>query len=186
VCVCAFSLRRESPNMILGDKPLIFEVVLSQRTRLLQAHGPVLVDFELRGIPAHAWEKSTMQQLLGWRCWVGSFHPDTVQQRDLSMFRASAWCSHPDLIPKAVDLLIPDPAPPEAESLPVKHGLIYPIELSLLAKTETRGGSSGTLCGPDYGRHYGGVVGHHCPALLLQDLCMLRWAQPRGCLCMHD
>jgi hypothetical protein len=24
VCVCAFSLRRESPNMILGDKPLIF------------------------------------------------------------------------------------------------------------------------------------------------------------------
>jgi hypothetical protein len=31
VCVCAFSLRRESPDMILGDKPLIFEVVLSQR-----------------------------------------------------------------------------------------------------------------------------------------------------------
>jgi hypothetical protein len=31
VCVCAFSLHRESPDMILGDKPLIFEVVLSQR-----------------------------------------------------------------------------------------------------------------------------------------------------------
>jgi hypothetical protein len=29
VCVCAFSLRRESPDMILGDKPLISEVVLS-------------------------------------------------------------------------------------------------------------------------------------------------------------
>jgi hypothetical protein len=29
VC-CAFSLRRESPDMILGDKPFIFEVVLSQ------------------------------------------------------------------------------------------------------------------------------------------------------------
>jgi hypothetical protein len=29
VCVCAFSLRRESPDMILGDKPLTFEVVLS-------------------------------------------------------------------------------------------------------------------------------------------------------------
>jgi hypothetical protein len=28
VCVCAFSLRRKSPDMILGDKPLIFEVVL--------------------------------------------------------------------------------------------------------------------------------------------------------------
>jgi hypothetical protein len=30
VCVCSFSLHRESPNMILGDKPLISEVVLSQ------------------------------------------------------------------------------------------------------------------------------------------------------------
>jgi hypothetical protein len=31
VCVCAFSLRQESPDMILGDKPLIFEVVLLRR-----------------------------------------------------------------------------------------------------------------------------------------------------------
>jgi hypothetical protein len=30
VCVCAISLRRESPDMILGDKPLFSEVVLSQ------------------------------------------------------------------------------------------------------------------------------------------------------------
>jgi hypothetical protein len=30
VCVCTFSLRRESSDMILGDKPLISEVVLSQ------------------------------------------------------------------------------------------------------------------------------------------------------------
>jgi hypothetical protein len=29
-CVYAFSLCRESPNMILGDKPLILDVVLSQ------------------------------------------------------------------------------------------------------------------------------------------------------------
>jgi hypothetical protein len=29
VCVCAFSLHRESPDMILWDKPLIFEVVPS-------------------------------------------------------------------------------------------------------------------------------------------------------------
>jgi hypothetical protein len=34
VCVCAFSLHRESPDMILGDKPLIFEVVLSQARTL--------------------------------------------------------------------------------------------------------------------------------------------------------
>jgi hypothetical protein len=28
--VCAFSLHQESPNMILGDEPLISDVVLSQ------------------------------------------------------------------------------------------------------------------------------------------------------------
>jgi hypothetical protein len=28
-CVCVFSLRRESLDMILGDKPLISDVVLS-------------------------------------------------------------------------------------------------------------------------------------------------------------
>jgi hypothetical protein len=33
VCVYAFSLRRESPDMILGDKPLISEVVLSHSPR---------------------------------------------------------------------------------------------------------------------------------------------------------
>jgi hypothetical protein len=39
VCVCAFSLRRESPDMILGDKPLIFEVVLSQQWHLGRVRG---------------------------------------------------------------------------------------------------------------------------------------------------
>jgi hypothetical protein len=29
-CICVFSLHRESPDMILGDKPLISEVALPQ------------------------------------------------------------------------------------------------------------------------------------------------------------
>jgi hypothetical protein len=40
VCVYAFSLHRESTNMILGDKPLIFEVVLSHRSTLSSRHCP--------------------------------------------------------------------------------------------------------------------------------------------------
>jgi hypothetical protein len=72
----------------------------------------------------------------------------------MSVFRASAWCSRPDLIPLGIDLLIPDPAPPEAKSSPVKRGLIYPVELSLLAEPEAEGGSSSpTFRGPDHGRH---------------------------------
>jgi hypothetical protein len=41
VCVCAFSLRRESPDMILGDKPLIFEVVLSQQVHFWFIHESI-------------------------------------------------------------------------------------------------------------------------------------------------
>jgi hypothetical protein len=41
VCVCAFSLRRESPDMILGDKPLIFEVVLSHIAKAPYKMSPV-------------------------------------------------------------------------------------------------------------------------------------------------
>jgi hypothetical protein len=41
VCVCAFSLRRESPDMILGDKPLIFEVVLLQSSMVPPREGIV-------------------------------------------------------------------------------------------------------------------------------------------------
>jgi hypothetical protein len=33
-CVCAFLLHRRSPDMILGDKPLMFEMVLSQMLML--------------------------------------------------------------------------------------------------------------------------------------------------------
>jgi hypothetical protein len=33
VCACAFSLRRECLNLIVGDKPLSFEVVLSHKRR---------------------------------------------------------------------------------------------------------------------------------------------------------
>jgi hypothetical protein len=32
-CVCVFSLRRESPDIIFKDKPFILEVVLSQLPR---------------------------------------------------------------------------------------------------------------------------------------------------------
>jgi hypothetical protein len=53
VCVCAFSLRRESPDMILGDKPLISEVVLSHtyrpatRTSYLDTYSALLSVIEL-------------------------------------------------------------------------------------------------------------------------------------------
>lgn len=48
-----------------------FSLHTKRWTRLALAQGvalPILVDIELRGIPAHAWEKSTAQQLLNNVC----------------------------------------------------------------------------------------------------------------------
>jgi hypothetical protein len=93
-----------------------------------------------------------VQYLLSGTYWVCSLHLDLVEQRDLSVFRGSAWCSRPDLIPTSADLLIPDPTLAEAESPLVKRGLIYPIELTLLAGLEAGEGSfSATLRGLDHG-----------------------------------
>jgi hypothetical protein len=52
-----------------------FSVFFWHWTRV--AHGqaaalPAFVELELRGIPAHAWSKSTAQWLLGCSCWVQS------------------------------------------------------------------------------------------------------------------
>jgi hypothetical protein len=47
VCVCAFSLRQESSDMILGDKPLISEVVLSHlaplQCQMIRRHDATLL-----------------------------------------------------------------------------------------------------------------------------------------------
>jgi hypothetical protein len=41
MCVCAFSLHRESPNIILGDKPLISKVLKNERMKLQRFHDSV-------------------------------------------------------------------------------------------------------------------------------------------------
>jgi hypothetical protein len=50
------------------------------------------------------------------------------------VFRAEAWCSCLDVVPMVVDLLIPEALPPKAASLPLKHGLVYPITISVSAR----------------------------------------------------
>jgi pentatricopeptide repeat protein len=91
---------------------------------------PSFIDVELRGLPAHAWELTTAQQLLSGSCWVSSLHPDTAAKRDLSVFCASDWCVRPERLPPVVDLLIPEPASADAEMPPTKRGLLYPVAVA--------------------------------------------------------
>jgi hypothetical protein len=123
-----------------GGSPLHglgFSLFFKRWMRLTHAKAAVLPTFVLvglRGIPAHAWERSTTQQLLGPSCWVQGLHEDTAARRDLSAFRVSAWCMCPGCIPSVTSLFIADPAMAgDAGELPSeKKGLVYPIEVSLI------------------------------------------------------
>jgi hypothetical protein len=151
---------RAVDRVLNNDPPLLrpsFSLLFKCWTRRAHADGAAFltaVDVELRGIPAHAWDKETVQQLLNGSCWIGSLHLGKTAKRDLSVFRAEAWCSCLDAVPTVVDLLIPEALPPEAESPPLKPGLVYPIAISVSA----RRGEGDTFSpppppGPEHGTH---------------------------------
>lgn len=111
-----------------------FTLLFKQWSRFAHADAVVLPDYvegEITGVPAHAWELATAQQLLGRSCWVQSLHPDTAARRDLSSFRFSAWRLRAEDIPPVVDLIVPEPNDAMAEAPPQKRGLVYPVRLTL-------------------------------------------------------
>lgn len=84
---------------------------------------PSAVDVELRGIPAHAWDMETPEQLLGDDCVPCAIHPETATQHQV--FRLAAWCSSPSSIPPLIDLVIPEPE--VAEGRGVRAGKTNPL-----------------------------------------------------------
>jgi hypothetical protein len=65
VCVCALSLRRKSPDMILGDKPLISEVILSQGGCAARRAMDAEVDAGVRRRRRHRYPEPVGDKLLG-------------------------------------------------------------------------------------------------------------------------
>jgi hypothetical protein len=151
-----------APLQALGF-PLFFR----QWTRVARGEAatlPTFIQVELHGIPAHAWGRSTAQQLLGGSsCWVHELHANTEARRDLSVFRLSTWCRWPDLIPSAMDLFIPDPAVAVPAQPPKKKGFTYPIELWVVPGSFAGGiPPPSSLVGPDQGqRHHRRRRRHH-------------------------
>lgn len=117
-----------------GGRPIIapsFRLHVMYWTRFLHSRAatlPFAVEVELRGIPAHAWEMSTAEQLLDEFCWVCDSHPVSVTHRDV--FRIAAWCSCPERIPAEMDLEIVEPLVAGNEMH--RRTLTYPIEISVV------------------------------------------------------
>ncbi|CAO2045655.1 unnamed protein product [Urochloa humidicola] len=115
---------------------------------------PDLVDIEVRGIPPHVWELETAEQLLDEWCWVRSLHSDTRERKDYSSFRLSAWCSRPEQVPAAMDLVVVEPPAPVEENPPIKRALSYQVNIAVKPHVE-RSLGSGVPPEPPQGGHGG-------------------------------
>jgi hypothetical protein len=93
-----------------------FSLQFKRWSRLAHASSselPFLLDVELRGIPAHAWSRSTAERILGESCWVADVLPSTMAKQDLSSYKLKAWSFAPDRLPQAMELsLLNRHAPP--------------------------------------------------------------------------
>ena len=54
----------------------------------------------MTGIPAHLWDISAAERILGSSCAKLEAAASTVAMDDLRQFFVSAWCIHPDLVPQ--------------------------------------------------------------------------------------
>ena len=69
----------------------------------------IKVWIEIEGIPPHAWERETAEELLGSSCKVEVVAPETSSREDLSSFKLTAWTADPEEIPKLRWLAVPEP-----------------------------------------------------------------------------
>jgi hypothetical protein len=74
------------------------------------------VRLALEGIPPHAWERSTVEHLLGISCTVAEIAPESASREDLGMFRVAAWTAEKEAIPPMRELWIPEPEDFEEET----------------------------------------------------------------------
>jgi hypothetical protein len=85
-----------------------------------------LVDIEIRGIPEHAWSRSTAEHILRNPCWITDVHHNSGCGRDSASFWVRAWCLNPERVCKKLDLHILEPG----DAIHEKRCLTYKIDIS--------------------------------------------------------
>jgi hypothetical protein len=98
----------------------------SRFAHALSSTMSVLVDIEVHDIPAHAWDLSTVSQLLHDSCYVLELFPATVNKTNYSSFLLRAWCFGPVKLHRSMELHIVEHGP-EAQA---KRCLTYNVVLT--------------------------------------------------------
>jgi hypothetical protein len=92
---------------------------------------PSLVMVEFGGIPVHAWELATAQNLMRDFCSEVELHPDSVNRLNFSSFKVFGWCRRPQLISVSFELLIPERVMSSGGPPAVRRLLSYPVTASV-------------------------------------------------------
>jgi hypothetical protein len=96
------------PSLPFENFALFFHQWTRQaQVRQVSARAHVLLAIE--GVPPHAWDRSTVEHLLGTSCAVDELAPDTVHRVDMGLFRLSAWTTAVEGIPPVRALWVPEP-----------------------------------------------------------------------------
>jgi hypothetical protein len=124
-------------DMLVGNWPFLraatFTITCRKWSRFLNSRGavlPVLLDLELQGIHIHAWETITVEQLLNPFASVHQVHPDTLELKDVAVYRCSAWCLDPSLVPASRELWIVEPPFAVDGMSSGRRTLVYPIRIT--------------------------------------------------------
>jgi hypothetical protein len=124
-------------ELLVGNWPFLraatFTVTCRKWSRFLNSRGavlPTLLDIELQGIPIHAWETITVEQLLSPFASVHQVHLDTLELKDVAIYRCSAWCLDTSMVPASRELWIVEPPFAVDGVSSGRRTLMYPIRIT--------------------------------------------------------
>ncbi|KAK1663152.1 hypothetical protein QYE76_051311 [Lolium multiflorum] len=97
------------PELVIEGAPLFFRQ-WNRQSQATQVSLGTKIMLAVEGLPPHAWETETVEDLLGKACAVVEIAPETRTRADMSLFKLSAWTSDLDSVPVARTLVVPEPA----------------------------------------------------------------------------
>jgi hypothetical protein len=122
-----------SGDHFIGDTS--FSLIVRPWCKLAHAGSARLehrVELQLSGIPAQAWQVSTVESLLGHGCWVERIHPDTRSRSNMALFQLTARTSDVSAIRPRTVLEIVETVPARTTSEPPSiRTLTYHVSIEI-------------------------------------------------------
>ncbi|KAM0841266.1 hypothetical protein ACQ4PT_059114 [Festuca glaucescens] len=106
----------------------------NRQLQAMQCRMRFRAHFELKGVPAHAWNRSTATAVLSSDAWVECLGAVTANREDLGRFQVVAWTNDVSVFPKVKELLIEelDDLMEEDEGMVLPGDALIPLEKNML------------------------------------------------------